>query len=396
MNYPVNQPIGSVTEIAPDTVAIRGQLLREPAYAGHTGHYGQLREWFEEKAKSGLQTVTIDIDSCGGETAGLSALAHDLRSLKLHKIAHITGTAASAAYCIASACNEIWAEPDSVIGAIGSYVDTPKKSETVVVSSRTPLKLEGGEQLQEIADESGNRFLMDVAEFRGFNSLNLDDVAEVCGRGKLMVAREALQRGLIDKIIRRDGLTMPPVEEIKKEEEVKEEPKEAPAQGDEMDQLLEKLISKLMPQVTEIIEKKFAEITNPEKGPVEEVREEEIKEDEAKDVSRGCEANIDRAARADVKRLEFALLRKDGKIIEGADEEVASRIYDLDRGLFRKIYDSGSKELLERFSSGASVSGTNKQSNSAESLIEKIDAYLAAHRGVGYAAAKAAVLNGDK
>lgn len=392
MNYPIPQPIGSVTETANDRLAIRGELLREPAYIGHTGYYGAIREWLEQKQKAGIATVFLDIDSCGGEVAGLSALAHDLRKLNIQTIAHITGTAASAAYCIASACKEIWAEPDSIIGAIGSYVDAPKKPETVVVSSRTPYKLEGGEQLQEIANESGNRFLLDVAEFRGFNAVDLDVVADICGQGKLMVAREALQRGLIDKIIQRDGLKM--AEEIK--EEIKEETKEAPPQGDEMEQLLDKLIQKLLPQVTEMIEKKFSEITSPQKGPTEEeVKTEEIKEEAGCSPERKDNSNIDRAARADVKRLEFALLRKDGKILEGADEEIASKIYDLDRGLFRKIYDSGSQELLNRFSSGASPKKPEHQED-PNALIDKIDAYLAAHRGVGYSAAKAAVLKGEK
>lgn len=387
MIYPIPQPIGSVTETANDRIAIRGELLREPAYMGHTGYYGAIREWLIQKEKAGVSSVFLDIDSCGGEVSGLSALAHDLRNLKMHTIAHVTGTAASAAYCIASACKEIWAEPDSIIGAIGSYVDAPKKSETVVVSSRTPYKLEGGEQLQVIADESGNRFLMDVAEFRGFDSANLDNVADICGQGKLMTAREALRRGLIDKIIQRDGLEM--AEEFK--EEVKEETKEAPPQGDEMEQLLDKLIQKLLPQVTEMIEKKFSEITSPQKGPTEEeVKTEKIEESDGCSSERKDNSNIDRAARADVKRLEFALLRKDGKIIEGADEEVASRIYDLDRGLFRKIYDSGSQELLTRFSSGAAPKQTRPKAEE-KSLIERIDAYLEEHRGMGYAAAKAAV-----
>lgn len=384
MIYPIPQPVGSVTETAENTLAIRGQITREPAYIGHTGHYGAIREWLEQKSKSGAQKIVLDIDCCGGEVSGLSSLAHFLRGLSLEKIAHVTGIAASAAYCIASACDEIQAEPDSVIGAIGSYADAPKKSETVVVSERTPLKLEGGEQLQALANDSGDRFLLDVAEFRGFDASNLDAVADICGLGKLMTASEALRRKLIDKIIVRNQ-AMPNLEEVKETEKVEE--KETPPAGDEMSELIDKLIEKLMPKVVELIESKMTEITG--QGTKEEVKEEVVEEG----AKCGETANIDRAARADVKRLEFALLRKDGKISDGHDEEIASKIYDLDRGLFRQIYDHETQDLLKRFSSAAGVA--REKPKPQKSLTERLDEYWETHPNVGYNAAKAAVLKGE-
>lgn len=382
--YPEPMPMGSITALSDGSLALRGSLTREPAYPGHTGHYGALREAIDSLAGKADRLI-LDIDCCGGDVAGLTTLCHHLRNSPVHLTAHITGLCASAAYYIAAACDEIEAEVDAVIGSIGSYVDAPVPPETIRVSSRTPLKLAGGDAIQPLADDAGDRFLLDVAAFRGFDTSDVDEIADQCGRGALMTSSEALKRHLIDRITPTDAMEVVMADEITDVvEEITETP---PAEGgDEMDALLEKLIEKLMPKLDEIISSKIAEqmapseLVSPEEGETVETVVEE-----------GAKGHIDRAARADVKRLQFALLRKDGKLLSADDEAIASRIYDLDRGLFRRIYDSGAKDLLTRFSSSAAPRKTE-----GKTLDEKIDAYLAAHRGVGYKAAKAAVERGMK
>lgn len=387
MTYPKPHPLGGCTEIEKGRLAIRGMLTREPVDPWHSGHYGMITEWLNKAIESGLQEVVFDIDSPGGDVAGLSLLCHHIRDAPIKIKAVITGTCASAAYCIAAACDVIEAFDDSVIGSIGAYFLTPPPPEGVHISSLTPLKLQGGEDVQRVADDNGIRFLQDVAGFRSFSGA-IEDIAERCGRGAIFTPQEALKRGLIDVILSSKGQVTMPKDEIKEEvvEEVKEEVKEEAPEDPQIDALVDALIPRIAEMVQSMIDAKLS----PPSEQTEEVTE-EVKEDVTEG---GAKAACDRAARADVKRLTFALLRRDGAFASKEDENRASRLYDRDRGLFKEYYEDGTAQLLKRYSHsetparGAYLTG--------DKLTAALDAYLGNHKGVGFEAALNAVKKGMK
>lgn len=387
MTYPKPHPLGGCTETAPGTLAIRGMLTREPVDHWHSGHYGAIKEFVDKVVSEGLTEAIFDIDSPGGDVSGLSLLCHHIRDAPIKIKAVITGTCASAAYCIASACDVIEAYDDSVIGSIGAYFLTPPPPEGVHISSLTPLKLQGGEDVQRVADDNGIRFLQDVAGFRSFSGA-IEDIAERCGRGAIFTPQEALKRGLIDVILSSKGQMTMPEDEIKEEvvEEVTEEVKDEAPEDPQIDALVEALI----PRIAEMVEKMIEAKLSPPSEETSEVTE-EVKEEVTEG---GAKAACDRAARADVKRLTFALLRRDGAFASKEDENRASRLYDRDRGLFKEYYEEGASQILKRYSHsetpsrGAYLTG--------DKLEAAIGAYIGNHKGVGYTAAKNAVLKGKK
>jgi membrane-bound ClpP family serine protease len=68
-----------------------------------------------------VQSILFDIDSPGGEAAGMFNLAATIREARKWKrvVASVNDIAASAAYGIASAADEIVVSPTSIIGWIG-------------------------------------------------------------------------------------------------------------------------------------------------------------------------------------------------------------------------------------------------------------------------------------
>ncbi|HTQ46655.1 MAG TPA: S49 family peptidase [Polyangiaceae bacterium] len=72
---------------------------------------------------SGVNAVVLDIDSPGGEAAGSMQCHRMLRKLRQQSgkplYAYANETACSAAYAIASACDEIWLPDTGVAGSIG-------------------------------------------------------------------------------------------------------------------------------------------------------------------------------------------------------------------------------------------------------------------------------------
>jgi len=74
-----------------------------------------------------VKTVILDVDSPGGTVTGVPEVAKVLRALgqAKHTIAYTDGEACSAAYWMASQCNEFYATPSATVGSVGVYVAMP-------------------------------------------------------------------------------------------------------------------------------------------------------------------------------------------------------------------------------------------------------------------------------
>lgn len=106
-------------------ISIVGSLVNRGAWIGassgmvsYEGITAMLRD---AEADPEIHAVLLDIDSPGGEATGMFTVAEQVRLLSAKKpvTAFVNDMAASAAYGIASAANEIVVSPTSVVGSIG-------------------------------------------------------------------------------------------------------------------------------------------------------------------------------------------------------------------------------------------------------------------------------------
>ena len=165
---------------------------------------------------SSVGAIVIDIDSPGGSVFGTPELADEILRARGTKpvIAVANSLAASAAYWVASAADEIVATPSSMVGSIGVYTihaDFSKMDDRVGVKftyiAAGKYKVEGNEDeplgeearaaLQEQLDEYYASFVSAVAKGRG---VSVSAVRSGYGEGRILTAKQALKLGMIDRI----------------------------------------------------------------------------------------------------------------------------------------------------------------------------------------------------
>lgn len=160
-----------------------------------------------------IHSIILDVDSPGGEVSGcdeLSALI-DAASRKKKVVAYAGGMCASAAYWLASAANEIVADPCAILGSIGvraTLVDTSKAEEMAgvavydIVSDQSPLKAvdpskeSDRARVKDTLTQLASVFIGRVAKNRGVTS---ETVKSNYGRGGVMTGSAALKAGLSDR-----------------------------------------------------------------------------------------------------------------------------------------------------------------------------------------------------
>jgi len=157
-----------------------------------------------------VSAIVLNVDSPGGEVAGINEFAQMIFEARGKKrvIAYVDGYAASAAYWIASAADEIVTDSTGILGSIGvvSTVGDPSKRtarDIEFVSSQSPKKRpnptteSGKTQIQAMVDALAEVFVETVARNRGVTT---DTVLESFGQGGVMVGREAVAAGLADRV----------------------------------------------------------------------------------------------------------------------------------------------------------------------------------------------------
>lgn len=157
-----------------------------------------------------VRAVLFVIDSPGGESTGINELADAIYAARGQKpiAAYIEGYGASAAYWIASACGEIYADDHALIGSIGVVLGVPdptKRARPTIefVSTQSPKKRAdptseaGRAYLQQLVDDMSAVFIAKVARNRAVSEQTvLDDF----GQGGLLVGQAAVDAGLADRI----------------------------------------------------------------------------------------------------------------------------------------------------------------------------------------------------
>jgi ClpP class serine protease len=154
-----------------------------------------------------VKSVVLEIDSPGGQVAGVSEFAEQVRAAAAlkHVIAYVSDLGASAAYWIASAASEIVARDTARLGAIGVVLRAVggNKDEIKFISSQSPNKHAppdsdaGRGQYQAEVDKLADVFIAAVAEYRG---VSVEAVTHDFGRGGVLVGQEAVNAGLADRL----------------------------------------------------------------------------------------------------------------------------------------------------------------------------------------------------
>ena len=163
-----------------------------------------------------VNEIILSINSPGGAVAGLfdSCRYIEKASKKKKCIAYVTGMACSAAYAIATACDEIYMMEDAEVGSCGCYAHaveysdayfekegflhrvfrskcSPKKNCSVITDEAE------AEAFQAEIDALGEKYLKYVAKRR---KCAYSDALENFGKGGVLMGEKAIAAGMVDGI----------------------------------------------------------------------------------------------------------------------------------------------------------------------------------------------------
>lgn len=155
-----------------------------------------------------VHSIILDIDSPGGEVNGCAEFASMIFEARGKKpiIAYASGDAASGAYWIASACDQIIASETSMLGSIGVvavYRGSNDENVLEIVSSQSPYKRldpsskDGKSRLQSRIDDLATVFIESIAKHRGVDP---PTVIKDFGGGDVFIGKNAISSGLADDI----------------------------------------------------------------------------------------------------------------------------------------------------------------------------------------------------
>ncbi|MBX9725966.1 MAG: S49 family peptidase [Rickettsiales bacterium] len=159
-----------------------------------------------------INAIILNIDSPGGEVNGCAELANMIFAARGKKpiIAYASGDAASGAYWIASAADQVVASETSGLGSIGVVAvyrgarpDKNAPTTIEIVSSQSPFKRlnpetdEGRAKLQTRIDAMAEVFVQTLARNRG---IEIAQVLEQFGGGDILIGAHAVNAGLADRI----------------------------------------------------------------------------------------------------------------------------------------------------------------------------------------------------
>jgi signal peptide peptidase SppA len=202
-------------------IPVYGAVMPRAGWLG-TGMDSLRSQLRAHAADSSVAAIVLDIDSPGGTVAGTPETAEAVaEAAKAKPVIAVANTlAASAAYWIGSQASQFVAAPSADVGSIGAmalHVDISKMlsdagiSVTMIRSAPfkneatlfSPLSDEAKAHIQGRVDEAGGDFLRSVAMGR---KISQTKVKEDFGQGRVYGAREALSRGMVDRIATLDQI----------------------------------------------------------------------------------------------------------------------------------------------------------------------------------------------
>jgi protease-4 len=182
---------------APEIAVIR---IEGDIWGSYTTH---VRQAMDEAANDpAVRAVVLEISSPGGEVTASEDLYFEVLRLRDSKpvIAAVHEIAASGAYYIASAADQIYAKPGSIVGNIGviSILPEPDIVDEMLFTTG-PFKLSGGSQVEAIRQMEvlKETFLTAILAQR---QDRLEVGPEILSRGEVYLGLQAEQIGLVDQV----------------------------------------------------------------------------------------------------------------------------------------------------------------------------------------------------
>ena len=165
---------------------------------------------------SRVKAVVLRLNSPGGESFASEKIRREVQALKeggKTVVVSMGDVAASGAYWIAMAGQEVWASPASITGSIGVFGIIPTFSRpleklgihtdgvgTTPLAGKLRLDLPLAEDLKRIfqsaTDQTYRDFIRVVAKGRGMGETAVEEVA----RGRVWSGAQAKDRGLVDQV----------------------------------------------------------------------------------------------------------------------------------------------------------------------------------------------------
>ena len=262
-----------------------------------------------------VRCILFKVDSPGGSVTGINEFAQMVFEARGKKqiVCYADGLIASAAYWIASACDEIVMDATALAGSIGvisrvSNPDAERSRDVTFISSQSPNKnakpttTAGAAQIQQIVDDLAQVFVEAVARNR---DVSVDMVVNDFGAGALLVGQRAIEAGLVDRL----GSFEQVVSELASGKPMKRKPKMAQAASAEAEgendmkfsELLAKLGISLDDAKAELAEKPAATVQPDANATVAKLQAQLVAEQQAKNA-----LIAERAAEAKAAREEAA------------------------------------------------------------------------------------------
>ena len=197
-------------------VVAEGEIVggeQSPGTVGGESTAALLREARED---DNVKAVVLRVNSPGGEVFASEQIRREVELIKQAGkpvIASMGDVAASGGYWISMNADEIFAQPATITGSIGIFglfVNIPATLEKIGVHTdgvgttpfaaaldpRLPLDPAVGKVIQSIIEKGYRDFISRVASARGKQPAQIDEIA----RGRVWTGRQALDRGLVDKL----------------------------------------------------------------------------------------------------------------------------------------------------------------------------------------------------
>ena len=210
-----NQPTVAVIPVY-GIISQRASMMDDISGPGGTSTERVAREFRARLNDPNIKAIILDIDSPGGTVYGVEELAEEIFKARGGKpiVAVCNSLAASAAYWIASAADEIVVTPSGEVGSIGVYAchtDISKLMETEGVKTTLisagefkvegnpyePLSAEGKDYIQQRIDDYFGAFTKSVARGRG---VPVAQVKSEFGKGRVVGADQAVKNGMADRV----------------------------------------------------------------------------------------------------------------------------------------------------------------------------------------------------
>jgi protease-4 len=198
-------------------VVAAGEVLGGRQPPGRIGGDSTSRLIRRARRDENAKAIVLRIDSPGGSVFASELIRREcdlVREAGTPLVVSMGSTAASAAYFISSAADEIWARPSTVTGSIGIFALFPTvdvalakylgvhldgvgtTSYTGVFNPGRPLDPRAAEAIQLWIDDSYRDFVARVAEARHQTWDEVDRIA----RGRVWSGADALELGLVDRL----------------------------------------------------------------------------------------------------------------------------------------------------------------------------------------------------